>query len=279
MKYRQIKWLILLLPTITIGIWEYVRHEYLLPYLSMEMGNILSPIIVFAVTVIILIKLFAILEGIQEELKTEKARKAALIERENLARELHDGIAQSLFLLSVNLNRFGEKAALETDLDFQKTKQILQRIYEDTRQAIQNLKQLPSQELFSWTKNIQQYLTELENNYPVDIDFQWEIQDQTLSAKEKIELFACIREAVMNVIKHARTNKVWILAKESMHGWTCEIRDQGVGFSIERNQMETGLGLQIIEKRAEAMNWQFSIQRIENETVILLKKEQKIDAD
>lgn len=45
----------------------------------------------------------------QEELRQEKEKKAALIEREKLARELHDGIAQSLFLLSVKMNKFGRK--------------------------------------------------------------------------------------------------------------------------------------------------------------------------
>ncbi|WP_269431669.1 hypothetical protein [Bacillus sp. JCM 19034] len=42
MTYKQIKWLILLIPTLTSAAWEYVRHEYLLPYISMEVGNLLS---------------------------------------------------------------------------------------------------------------------------------------------------------------------------------------------------------------------------------------------
>ena len=30
MKYKQIKWLILMTPTVTIALWEYLRHEFLL---------------------------------------------------------------------------------------------------------------------------------------------------------------------------------------------------------------------------------------------------------
>lgn len=108
-KYRQIKWLILLLPTLTIALWEYVRHAFLLPYISMDMGNVLSPLLVFFVTLVFVRYLFSILEKMQEELRQEKEKKAALIEREKLARELHDGIAQSLFLLSVKMNKFGRK--------------------------------------------------------------------------------------------------------------------------------------------------------------------------
>ena len=47
MSYKQMKWLILIIPTLTIGIWEYVRHEFLLPYISMDLGNLLAPVIVF----------------------------------------------------------------------------------------------------------------------------------------------------------------------------------------------------------------------------------------
>ncbi|WP_338777760.1 histidine kinase [Metabacillus sp. FJAT-52054] len=275
MTYKQIKWMILILPTAAIGLWEYIRHAFLLPYLSMDMGNLLTPAIVFAATIFFLLKLFSMLEGIQEELKMERARKAALIERENLARELHDGVAQSLFLLSVKLNKFGKKTGIEKHSEFQDTNQTLKEIYEDTRRAIENLKQLPDPELFSWTKSIQQYLSELEKNHSMEVDFQWDIKEEKLSAKEKIELFACIKEAVMNVIKHAQTNRVWISGQESLKGWTCEIRDNGVGFPAEPINMENGFGLQIMQRRASEMNWRFSKEEGNKGTRILLEKEYK----
>ncbi|MGD6817016.1 sensor histidine kinase [Metabacillus sp. 84] len=271
MTYKQIKWLILILPTVTIGLWEYIRHAFLLPYLSMDMGNILTPVIVFAITIIFLLKLFSMLEGIQEELKFEKARKAALIERENLARELHDGVAQSLFLLSVKLNKAGKKSSVETNPEFLEAKQTLKKIYEDTRQAIENLKQLPDPDMFSWKETIHLYLSELEKNQSMKVHFKWGISDDTLSAKEKIELFACIKEAVTNVIKHAETSEVWINGSESAGGWTCVIRDNGIGPQQDINTAK-GYGLQIIESRAREMNWVFSIDRINEETLFKLKK-------
>ncbi|MCQ6282793.1 sensor histidine kinase [Bacillus sp. EB600] len=273
MKYKQIKWLILILPTVTIGLWEYARHTFLLPYISMEMGNLLSPLLVFFVTILFLLRLFSILERIQEELKLEKARKAALIEREKLARELHDGIAQSLFLLSVKVNKFGRKNELEDHPDFQKIKQTLQHAHDDTRQAITNLKHSPNIDSFSWTETIHQYLTELKNNHLMNVDFQWEIEENKLSMKEKVEMFACIKEVVMNVIKHAKTNKIWILAKEIENGWVCQIKDNGVGFTNEVIQSSKGYGLQIIKDRARDMDWVFSMIRNDTETVIEFKKE------
>lgn len=39
MTYKQLKWFILLIPTFTVGIWEYVRHEYV----RMGIENLCSP--------------------------------------------------------------------------------------------------------------------------------------------------------------------------------------------------------------------------------------------
>lgn len=275
MKYKQIKWLILLTPTITIALWEYIRHAFLLPYLSMNMGNILSPVLVFFVTLIFVRHLFSVLERMQEELRSEKTRKAALIEREKLARELHDGIAQSLFLLSVKMNKFERRNQLEQDEDFQKLKQTLKHVHEDTRQAITNLKYVPNEESFSWTETIYQYITELKKQHLMDVQLDWDIQETTLSSKEKVELFACVKEAVMNVIKHAKTNQIWIDAKETNHGWICQIKDQGIGFTNEKISSNNGYGLQIIKDRARDMEWDFSIKKEDNKTIIELKKESK----
>ncbi|WP_042142814.1 sensor histidine kinase [Paucisalibacillus sp. EB02] len=275
MKYKQVKWLILTIPTITIALWEYIRHEFLLDYISMDIGNLLSPILVFIVTLVFLRHLFSILENIQEELRKAKTKKAALIEREKLARELHDGIAQSLFLLSVKMNKFGRKNHLEHDPDFEKIKQTLQHVHEDTRQAITDLKYLPNEDSFSWTETIQHYVEELKNQHLMDVHLKWEIGESTLSSKEKVELFACIKEAIFNVIKHAKTNQVWIHAIEIDNGWICQVKDRGIGFTNKEHQSKKGYGLQIIKDRSRDMDWEFSIKKLDNETIIEIRKERK----
>ncbi len=274
MKYKQIKWLILITPTITIALWEYVRHEFLLPYISMDMGNYLSPILVFIVTLVFLRHLFSMLERIQEELRVEKTKKAALEEREKLARELHDGIAQSLFLLSVKTKKFIKKNQLEYDPDLQKIEQTLQHVHEDTRQAITNLRYIPNNEALSWTETINQFVSKIKDDHIVDVHLDWSLNENILSPKEKVELFACIKEAVMNVIKHAKTNQIWIHARETDHGWICQVIDQGIGFTDQRLESNKSYGLDILKNRARDMEWEYTLKRIDNETIMTLMKEQ-----
>ena len=107
----------------------------------MEVGNWLTPVIVFAVSITLLLKLFSRLEATQDELNRERSRQAVLEEREKLARELHDGIAQSIFLLSVKLNQFEQEhqgtAETESISGFRKT---VHQVNEYVRQAISSLR-------------------------------------------------------------------------------------------------------------------------------------------
>lgn len=272
MSYKQVKWLILLIPTFTVGIWEYVRHEFLLAYITMEQGNWLTPMIVFAVTMIFLLKLFQMLESMQEELRQERGYKSALEERERIARELHDGIAQSLFLLSVKMNQLKKAPELGADEDFQRMEKTLQHLYEDVRQSIQNLRQEPSPDELPWTASLHRLIDQFRMETDVELDMQWSLPEQLLSPKEKVELYACMKEALMNVRKHSRCDRVWVRGEIVPEGWVCTVMDDGIGFNEEELLRKNGYGLQLMKDRAEEMGWKLDFSREESKTVVRIIK-------
>jgi two-component system, NarL family, nitrate/nitrite sensor histidine kinase NarQ len=273
MSYKQIKWLILLIPTITIGLWEYIRHEFLLPYISMDLGNLLAPIIVFFVTMVFVLKLFNIFEKMKEDLEKEKAQKSILEEREKLSQQLHDGIAQSLFLVSVKFNQLElQEKQLHTNEVYQKLKKTFQHIHDDVRQAIFNLRNSKSEETFHWTNSVNKLITNFQEETRISISYKWNLHEDELTIKEKTELFACIKEALMNIRKHAKCDKVSITSSKLANGWTCSIEDNGIGF--DPKLIETGYGLQIMKDRARAMNWDFKITRNDEKTQVLIIKEE-----
>jgi two-component system nitrate/nitrite sensor histidine kinase NarQ len=269
MTYKQIKWLILLLPAVSVAIWEYVRHTFLMPYISMDTGNWVSALIVFIVTFYMLKILFGRLERMQQELQKERSEKAVLEERENLAKELHDGIAQSLFFLSVQVNKLGGN---ENTAQHEKLKKTMKHIHDDTRQAIQNLRTSSVTPDIHWTSSLHQLFDEVEDTHSYTIHRDWKLTDQDLSAKEKNELFACVKEAIINVIKHADTNELWITSEMLDKGWFCEVKDKGKGFIVD--QKRQGLGLKILQDRAYSMGWHLNIRSESGKTDIQILKEE-----
>ncbi|GBF74081.1 two-component sensor histidine kinase [Paenibacillus sp. 598K] len=261
MSYQQIKWLILWIPTLTIGIWEYLRHTVLLPYLSMELGNLLSPFIVFAVTVTLLRKLFRKLETTQETLRREQSLKAALEEREQLARELHDGISQSLFLLSVKLDRLEQTdSKSEAQEQTRQIRSTVRHVYEDVRQSLAALKEAPVVTDLSWTQSVRTLAADIESVSCVRVMLDWRLSDALLSAREKVELLSIVREALLNVQKHAQATEAAVSCRAHEQGFSCEIRDNGIGLREERRRAAGCYGLRMMESRAEAMGWQLTIE-------------------
>lgn len=274
MTYKRIKWMILFIPTLTVGIWEYVRHQFLLSYISMDLGNWLTPLLVYLVSVTLLAQLFSMLEKIQSELQAERAQKVALEEREQLAKELHDGISQSLFLLSVKADRLEyteDRAKFEQEL--YKIRKTVHEVNRYVRQAIANLKYVPTSEADSAPfVTLQEQVKQVAGEVLIPVDIRWEIPEEAFSPQEKVELLACIREAVVNIQKHARAGKGWIEAHGALEGWKVRIMDDGRGFRGNPFESQGSYGLSILKERAEAMGWRFRIRTEQERTTLELQK-------
>ncbi|MBD2868997.1 sensor histidine kinase [Paenibacillus sp. IB182493] len=271
MTYKQIKWLILTIPTLTIGVWEYVRHEFLLPYISMELGNWLAPVFVLIVSLLFLTQLFTMIEHNQEELNRAKALHAVLEEREKIARELHDGIAQSLFFLNAQLTNL-EKNKSSDGGALQKLKESVHRTNDYVRQAIASLRHAADAGSIPWLQSVDSLIAELRHETRMNFETTWSIPEAALSSKEKVELLAIIREALLNIHKHADAEHVRLETMTAGSGWTCRIVDDGKGFNPEEVSDGRRYGLKMMQDRARMMSWRFDISRTGGETIVEVRK-------
>ncbi|KZE75781.1 histidine kinase [Paenibacillus elgii] len=269
--YKHLKSLILIIPTLTIGIWEYTRHAFLLPYISMDLGNWLAPLLVYLVTMTLLRKLFALMEQLQEQLQQERAAKAALEERERVASELHDGIAQSLFLLSVRVDRMEQSHAVPMGELYQSLRKTVHEVNDYVRQAIDGLRYPAVPQAQPWMESVQHLIADFRKDTGIAVQLEWELSEERMTVKEKVELYATLREALINVFKHAAAVNVWIQGKDapgSDTGWRCTVADDGQGFASDPLSKKNGYGLKIIQDRAAKMGWTFALRR-ENERTVL----------
>lgn len=271
LTYKQIKWLILIIPTVTIGLWEYVRHEFLLPYISMELGNLLAPVLVLFVTLLFSTQLFNMIEHIQEELNKAKAIQAVLTEREKLAQQLHDGIAQTLFFLNVQLNDI-EKKHVDAEIPINKLKEIVYRANDYVRQAIANLRNSADALTIPWLESVESLISEIIQETKLKIITSWNVPEVKLNAKEKIELLAILRESLLNIYKHAQASQVTIHTDITKSGWICKIIDDGVAFDPNLIQADNHYGLRIMKDRAASMNWTLVMKRVSDQNIIQIVK-------
>src|SRR5579871_3064726 len=104
----RLKWLTTLVPAIAAYAYESIRHGLLDRFVPTPYGNLFVGLLVLGVSFVFTQVVFGHIEQLQRDALVRE-REAALLrgrmaERERLGRELHDGLAQILASLLVDLD-------------------------------------------------------------------------------------------------------------------------------------------------------------------------------
>jgi signal transduction histidine kinase len=278
MNTQRIKMALLFIPTLIVLGFEYLRHTYCIPYVSLETGNWMIAGLTALSISLISQGLFYRFEQAERSLSTEREARAIMEERERLARELHDQIAQSIFYLGVQIHALQKKTSQGQikSGEWDEVLLALREMDENVRQAIFNLRQDTSTTL-DFRERVERYL---ENAF-CNTDTQWtvEIDDDTaqfLHTTEQIQLFGILQEAITNVRKHASASRVSVtLSNTSPEGnrakWTFQICDDGVGFDTDEPRRHQ-YGLDIMMSRAKDMGATAVIESNKNGTCVRVVK-------
>jgi len=198
--------------------------------------------------------------GVQNaDLLEQLEYRAVLEERSRLAREIHDGLAQTLAFLKMEAARMqgyiakGEVGSMDRTL--QACYRTLSEAYLDARQAIDNLRRVPDENFTDWlhtTANDFRTLTGMA------VELSSQEFEYPFSAPVKAQVMRIVQEALTNIRKHAEACSVSISAAEHVDGVVIEIQDNGCGFSLEDIQASQ-YGLRSMRERAESIGAEFQV--------------------
>ena len=204
-------------------------------------------------------KMLSTLDVKNEEILQQLEYKAVLDERTRLAREIHDGLAQTLAFLRIEAARMqnyaskGEMDAVTRTL--QACHQTLSDAYLDARQAIDNLRRVPDETLSDWLKMT---ATDFKTLTGIEVDVSNAHLSHMFPPNVKAQLTRIVQEALTNVRKHAQVCNVCISAIEYEGETVIEISDNGIGFSPEDSQ-PSQYGLRSMRERAESIGADFQV--------------------
>lgn len=167
---------------------------------------------------------------------SERAINAQEEERVRIARSLHDDTAQAISMLIIQLERLESMIAAGTpDLACQvgDAKSMATQLLENLRKVIWDLRPSILDDLGLLSAIRWFARTNLEA-VGVTVDFVGAVEPMRLPTHLETMLFRISQEAVSNIVRHARADKVSIrLWLEEMNVWL-EIRDDGRGFDTEK---------------------------------------------
>lgn len=194
-------------------------------------------------------------------LMAELEYQAMMAERTRLAREIHDGLAQTLGFLKLqtaqmkNVLTQGDMERLQQSLDL--SYETLSEAYMDARQAIDSLRIHPNGEgLAGW---LQQSVLEFQENSDLKVEMSFEESINDLPPEIQAQLIRILQESLNNVRKHARASQAWVACYTNGGDMLLEVRDDGVGFSPEDVHSTSRYGLRGMRERAELIGAEFQV--------------------
>jgi two-component system nitrate/nitrite sensor histidine kinase NarX len=181
-------------------------------------------------------------------------------ERSRLAREIHDGLAQTLAFLKMHSAQM-QSALAQGDIHrlnalLQESKQVIAEAYQEIRQAIDNLRVQPDGGMQAWLRMLAESF-EKNTGLPVQVD----LPPETINILPEVQaqLVRITQEALNNVRKHAHASRVTICLREWCDQLIFEISDDGQGFDPEDLPTVAQHGLRGMRERAELIGADFQI--------------------
>jgi len=197
--------------------------------------------------------------------------RAILGERTRLAREIHDGLAQTLAFLKIEIGR-AEKFIAQGEHDraariLKDSSRTISDAYLDARQAIENLRRAPDGRLETWLHQVADDF-ELLTGLPVEVDARL---TSDFPPNLQVQMIRIVQEALTNIRRHAAASHVRLSAREEQGSLVIEVADDGRGFSPEEAVTAARFGLRGMRERAESIGADFQITSCpENGTTVRL---------
>ncbi|MEH1902169.1 MAG: sensor histidine kinase [Nostoc sp.] len=190
----------------------------------------------------------------EQLIESEQLRKIAVdMERNRLARDLHDSVSQTLFTVAIiaeALPRVWKRNPETAQEGLKELAQMTQGALAEMRNFLFELRpsgltDKPLGEL------LQQLTKEIQRRASLQIITTVE-GDQLLSNEVKLVFYRITQEALNNIIKYAQATQVSVNLHGNSQKMVLQISDNGCGF--DPNKIPSGhLGIAIMKERAESI--------------------------
>lgn len=191
------------------------------------------------------------IEAKNKELAALDKEMAVSEERNLLAQELHDSIAQSLAFLNIQVQLLQEDLQKDHITEAMKglvqIREGVQESYDDVRELLVHFRtRIGSTDLETAIKSA---LEKFEGQIGIKATFSTHGSTPKLQPEQVLQVMHIVQESLSNVRKHAKASQVEV---EIACAEQCviDIRDNGVGFDTALDAGDSHVGLRIMRERA-----------------------------
>lgn len=196
---------------------------------------------------------------------TARRERAAIIEEERarIARDLHDGIAQTLYFLALKADMAVQQMTQNPD----QVVKVLKEIGQQTRQIIREVRRtIFALRPLDWSDEeflpaLRRFVNDFAEQVGWQVSFAAEEMALTIPPGLEPTIFRLVQESLNNVAKHAEAGHVWVELRQSgtPPHLILNVGDDGLGFDPQVTN-NNGLGLSQMKQRVKAVGGTFSLE-------------------
>ncbi|MTI48580.1 sensor histidine kinase [Sporosalibacterium faouarense] len=200
-------------------------------------------------------------------------------ERQRVARDIHDGPAQSLANLALNAELCEKLLSIDVNRakeELRKLKQIVRSNLKDVRKIIYDLRPMSLDDL-GLVPTVQRYVSVFSEETGINSDLQLSNDKEEINQYVEIAAFRIIQESLNNIRKHSKAKYIKVKIETNQENLNLYIEDDGIGFDMDKvseanSSPSGGFGLIGIKERAELLGGTIDIESsVNNGTKINVK--------
>jgi signal transduction histidine kinase len=204
----------------------------------------------------------AVAVDLSERVATDALRRvvsAQELERQRLARELHDETGQALTSILLGLKSVEDAA--DPDAAAAATGELRELVVStlhDVRRLAVELRPKALDD-FGLVSALERLVETFREQTGIEVDIEPRLGDERLPPDVETTLYRITQEALTNVVKHAQAKRVSIVLTRRDGSVSALIEDDGRGFGTDETQ-ENGLGLLGMRERIALVGGRLSVE-------------------
>lgn len=188
-------------------------------------------------------------------------------ERRLIGLDLHDGLTQLIISANMHLNtlnsQIGSRLNAQTLQALDVSRTLIKQSIDEARRVISELRPTMVEDL-GLERGLRQYVTEVCEEQNWESEIVTDTQGLQIEHSMEASIFRIAQEALTNVRKHARTQRVRVKLSVEDQSLVLRVQDWGQGFDallIQKDEAEH-LGLVSMQERSQMIN---GVCKIESE--------------
>ena len=203
----------------------------------------------------------AVAVDLSERVASDALRRvvtAQELERQRLARELHDETGQALTSILLGLKSVEDaKSSTEASVAAGRLRELVVTTLQDVRRLAVELRPKALDD-FGLVSALERLVETFREQTGIQVDLEPRLGEERLSPDVETTLYRITQEALTNVVKHAQAKRVSIVLTRRNGSVAAVIEDDGRGFSADSE--DNGLGLLGMRERITLVGGRLDVE-------------------